>query len=332
MDVYFSIIIPVFNGLSHDLPLCLDSIWQQTIDNHLIEVICVDDCSSDNSREWIKKQMELHCNLRIIENDKNIRQGGARNRGVKESIGKYILFIDQDDYYESDSIRQIYNHLKNNHLDVFISDSAYQYKGHETKKLQLNLPYRDICSGEDFLLKNGPALAPWRLCIKKDFIINNDLWFVENCRIEDVDWACKVMYYAKKVQYLPILLVHYIKAESSQTDTMYKNINTLRDNTFAALRTLEVAYTLYNKSEAQPIITDLADNYFNITCRYLFGDWKPIYKKKEIINYIDMPNSKHELVILAQKYPLFFCIVSNLGVPFFRFIRFLKRKKQAIAN
>lgn len=74
---FFSIVIPVYNGLSHDLSICLDSIWNQLIDVSLYEVICVDDCSTDNTRDWLKEEQEKHNNLIIIENKENLRQGGG---------------------------------------------------------------------------------------------------------------------------------------------------------------------------------------------------------------------------------------------------------------
>lgn len=77
---YFSIIIPVYNGLSHELPTCLDSIWNQPLDKDLYEVICVDDCSTDHTREWLDKEAEMRPNLKIIKNDINIRQGGGETK------------------------------------------------------------------------------------------------------------------------------------------------------------------------------------------------------------------------------------------------------------
>ena len=55
---FFSIVIPVYNGLTHDLPVCLNSIWEQSLDKRLYEVICVDDCSTDESRQWLKEQQK----------------------------------------------------------------------------------------------------------------------------------------------------------------------------------------------------------------------------------------------------------------------------------
>lgn len=74
---FFSIVIPVYNGLTHDLPICLNSIWQQPLDSSQYEVICVDDCSTDNTRAWLAEQQKLHSNLQVIHNERNIRQGGG---------------------------------------------------------------------------------------------------------------------------------------------------------------------------------------------------------------------------------------------------------------
>ena len=74
---FLSIIIPVYNGLSHDLSTCLDSIWSQPLDKNLYEVICVDDCSTDDTRAWLHQQKGTRPNLYVVENEINIRQGGV---------------------------------------------------------------------------------------------------------------------------------------------------------------------------------------------------------------------------------------------------------------
>lgn len=62
---FFSIIIPVYNGLTHDLPICLESIWQQPLNPSKYEVICVDDCSTDDTRRWLDEQAAKHSNTCI---------------------------------------------------------------------------------------------------------------------------------------------------------------------------------------------------------------------------------------------------------------------------
>jgi glycosyltransferase involved in cell wall biosynthesis len=89
---FFSIVIPVYNGLTHGLPKCLDSIWNQPLDKELYEVICVDDCSADSTRAWLKEQQKAHSNLHIIENEINIRQGGGAKQW-RESCQRKIHCI-----------------------------------------------------------------------------------------------------------------------------------------------------------------------------------------------------------------------------------------------
>ena len=326
---FFSIIIPVYNGLTHDLPVCLNSIWEQPLDKQLYEVICVDDCSTDGTHQWLKEQQCLHCNLRIIENKKNIRQGGARNRGVEIAKGKYILFIDSDDYFHKDGIDKVYEHLKDKDLDILVTDSAYQFKGYEHNNLQLNLKYHNECDSETFIQNNGFTIAPWRLCLNRDFYIRTGVSFVEQTSVEDVDWGCKILHYAKKIQYQPILLVHYIKGESGTSDTMYKKKTTLIDNIIAANRTLELTNTLYKDSINKKKIYNLAESYYKRTCNYLCGLFCSVKEKKEIINLIALKKSQHHIVQFAITAPYVFSIVSNCCVPLFRFVRKIHRKRVA---
>ena len=326
---FFSIVIPVYNGLSHNFSKCLDSIWNQPLAKELYEVICVDDCSTDSTRAWLKEQQKVHSNLHIIENEINIRQDKGRNKGVKAAKGKYIVFIDSDDYFHHDGLATVYKFIKEKDLDILVSDSAYQFKGYEHNNLQLNLKYREETNSENFIKNNGFAIAPWRLCLNRDFYNNSGVSFVENTRVEDVDWGVHIYYYAKKIQYQPILLVHYIKAENGTSDTMYKQKQTLIDNIVAANRTLKLAHTLYKDSINKNTIETLADSYYKRTCTYLLGLFSSIETKKEIISHIGIKKSRHLLVNLAINNPTIFAILSNCAVLPYRFIRKIHRRRTA---
>ena len=90
-----SIVIPVYNTAVY-LKECLDSIINQTYSN--IEIICVDDCSPDNSAEIIKEYAAKDNRIKYIKHSENKKQGAARNTGIDAASGKYITFIDSDDY------------------------------------------------------------------------------------------------------------------------------------------------------------------------------------------------------------------------------------------
>lgn len=216
---FFSIIIPVYNGVTNNINRCLNSVWSQDIDSDLYEVICIDDCSSDNSREWLHVKEQEHNNLVVIENEKNIRQGGSRNRGIKRARGKYLLFIDQDDYYHIGSLKVIYNHLIKNDLDILIVSNTWELEGRPSNKIQ-GLRYNyTILTGMKFLEENGAVFVPWKFIFKKDFVITNNLYLRENVKLgEDIDWTFKMFFKASKVQYQPIILVHYIRGISNTSN------------------------------------------------------------------------------------------------------------------
>lgn len=327
---FLSIIIPVYNGLTHELPVCLDSIWSQPLDKELYEVICIDDCSSDNTNNYLSEQTLLHDNLHIFTNIQNLRQGGSRNKGVANSRGKYILFIDQDDYYHTGSLLQIYEHLQNNEVDILVSDSAYQFKGHEHNNLQLNFAVRGVMSGDDFIIATGGAWAPWRCAINRLYYISHGFQFVENKRMEDIDWASKLFFYAKKVEYVPILLVHYNKSTTSTTDNLYRDIETLSDVIDAGNRTIAVANTLYKYSKAYNNIIKLGCWYRYESIKCLLGLFASISAKQKILALAaPIVGMDSALVKFAIKHSHLYCTITNLSVPAYRVIRKLHRYRLA---
>lgn len=108
MGVFFSIIIPVYNGEQY-IKNCLDSIYRQGLGDDDFEVICVNDCSTDNTAQVISEYGKFHQNIRLINHETNRRQGSARNTGVKVAKGDYILYIDADDTFESNALPLLRN-------------------------------------------------------------------------------------------------------------------------------------------------------------------------------------------------------------------------------
>ncbi len=316
---FFSIIIPVYNGLTHDLPICLNSIWVQPLDKSLYEVICIDDCSTDDTRAWLKEQQKLHNNLYIIENEKNIRQGGCRNKGVKAARGKYILFIDQDDYYHKDCFIKVYNHLQENNLEILIVDCAYQSPGKESNKLQHNFPHREIMTGDEIIEKNSIPYAPWKFIFLRSYMIERKLFFAENERIEDVDWVHKLVHYAQQVQYQPILFIHYNKTSISTTMTSYKSRETVYSTLRLSKRMYEMLFTIFASSnkDVKAEIERIANMMKYLGLRnYLFFYDNAKIKANNIKQHLSIAKSGNCLVKFAQKMPYLYSIISNVLSPF----------------
>lgn len=316
---FFSIVIPVYNGLTHNLPTCLNSIWSQSLDKEAYEVICVDDCSTDGTRQWLKEEQSKHPNLRVIENEKNVRQGGSRNKGVRAASGKYIIFIDQDDYYHEESITAAYNHLQKEILDILIVDCAYQSPGKVSNKLQHKFPHREIMTGDEIIEKNSIPYAPWKFIFMRSHMIDKELFFAENERIEDVDWVHKLVHYAQRVQYQPILFIHYNKTSISTTMTSYKS----RETVYSTLRLSKRMHNMLNtdfatsnanvKAEVERIANMMG--YIGIRS-YLFLYDSVKEKERNIKENLCGERNRNLLMRVAQRMPALFSFASNLISPF----------------
>ena len=94
-NIKFSIIIPAYNCENY-ISKCLESIFNQTYKN--VEVIVVDDCSTDNTFEILKN----YENIKLLSTTINSRQGAARNKGLEVMTGKFVSFVDSDDWIERD--------------------------------------------------------------------------------------------------------------------------------------------------------------------------------------------------------------------------------------
>jgi len=116
-----SIIIPCYN-LGRYLEECVDSVFFGDMINAL-EVIIVDDCSTDNSFEIAQKLSQKYKDIILIKNDKNLKLPATRNVGIKNSHGSYIICLDADDKIPSNYIRKNYQNIKCNDIDVSYNNS-----------------------------------------------------------------------------------------------------------------------------------------------------------------------------------------------------------------
>jgi glycosyltransferase involved in cell wall biosynthesis len=329
-NLFFSIIIPVYNGLSHDLPICLDSIWNQLLSKNLYEVICVDDCSTDDTLKWLTGQQHFHNNLRVIHNQVNLRQGGARNNGVKAACGKYIMFIDQDDYFQKMIFSTIYEHLNKNKLEILIVDCAYQIHGKESYVLQHNFPHREIMTGDEIIERNTIPYAPWKFIFLRTLMINYHLFFVENERIEDVDWCHLLVHHAKFVQYQPFLFIHYNKDTSSTTMTSYKSKETTYSTLRLGVRLDNLIGTTFKDSskKVKLYILHLEGMFYFLGLRNYFFFYDNANNKSKGIKTTISQKRKYSsfLIRTAVSFPKTYSIISNCLSPLCRLVIVIYRK------
>ena len=125
-----SIIIPAYNVEKY-LRECLDSCINQTLKD--IEIICVDDCSTDNSYKILEEYQQKDSRIRIFRQEQNNRQGTARNKGLEIATGEYVWFVDSDDYIDTKACQILYDAIKEFNVDM-LCFSAIQFS--ETNKVR----------------------------------------------------------------------------------------------------------------------------------------------------------------------------------------------------
>ena len=132
-DLKVSVIVPVYNGEKY-IEECMDSIVGQTLRE--IEIICVDDGSTDGSPEILERFRRQDKRVRLISQE-NAGAGAARNRGFKEAGGEYLSFLDADDFFEPDMLETAYRKAKEQKAQILVFGSD-QYRTHTDMAFQVS--------------------------------------------------------------------------------------------------------------------------------------------------------------------------------------------------
>lgn len=204
-----SFIVPFYNVEKY-IEECIRSLYNQDIPKEEYEVICVDDCSPDGSRAIVARLQKEYPTLRLLVHKENKRQGGARNTGLKEAKGQYVWFVDSDDFVYPNVLKTLLEKAEANKLDVLQFDHS---RGKWRYQIQENPS--DIQEGELYLFEDQrpdwfyKVVAPWRQLIRRKFLLEAQLLFVEHAMYEDSDYMLRVMMAAKRVQYIPLLAYCY---------------------------------------------------------------------------------------------------------------------------
>lgn len=326
-NIFLSIVIPIYNG-EKVITRCLNSIWDQGLDENQYEVICVNDCSVDNTVDIITKIRQSHPNLRLLLNSENKRAGGSRNYGVQQAKGDYIVFIDADDYFHHDSLHMISNYLNHTDLDILMCDFARETEFQSNNDIFLNFPYHHIMSGRDFLISNSCPFGPCKYIFKRELMCKNSIYFEEKVCCEDVDWVHKLTLSANRIQYQPILLSHVIINEDSQTANEHKNLRPISEKFFAGYRMYKLSENYYDDSEICSKLQSVSFIYYNQGLKYFTALSSKISEKIAVLKkYLpdgdkDLPKS----IKLVQKHPYIYSFITNITAPFVAYAIILKRK------
>lgn len=196
-----SVIVPVYNVEKY-IDKCLKSLVSQTIDNY--EIIIVVDGSKDNSIEIVKKYKEKYPKLIRYYETENKGLSAARNYGLTKAKGKYIGFVDSDDYVEKNMFKEMYNFATNKNNDIVICNYS---KVTEQEQKKVDLKINDNEKKHHLILKAKPYA--WNKIYKKELFEKYSLSFPDGLIFEDIYTIYSLMLKNDKIGYINEYFYNY---------------------------------------------------------------------------------------------------------------------------
>jgi glycosyltransferase involved in cell wall biosynthesis len=220
MNPLLSIIIPMYNVEKY-IEKCLDSVYELEADSSQYEIVLIDDESPDNSLVIAKSIVEKKSNAKIIS-QKNKGLGGARNTGILNASGMYVMFLDSDDFISNKKLLDVVNIAVKNDVDVleFAAnrvDNKYNYID-----TIFQIDTISVVTGNEYIENFEFGNSACNKFYNRNFLISNNISFVEKTYVEDAPFNVEVFVNAKKVLAIPSVLVSFFQNSSSITRTKRK--------------------------------------------------------------------------------------------------------------
>lgn len=208
-----SVIIPAYKVEAY-IGKCIESVAGQTYDN--MEIILVDDGSPDRCGEICEEYAQKDARIKVVH-----RQNGglsaARNSGLEAATGKYVLFVDSDDYIHKNMVERMYNVAVEKQADVVVCDYMKVDEGEEAAQTQESGDVIEITDENrlDYMFGNTKIVftVTWNKLYKRDLFQN--IRFPEGKVHEDEFVTYKILHLAEKVYYLKEELYYYVQRKSS---------------------------------------------------------------------------------------------------------------------
>ena len=251
-----SIIIPVYNVEKY-ISECLNSLLDQGLHNSLYEIIIVNDGSTDNSLNIVQSFANSHDHIIIIDKE-NGGAGSARNLGMDCAKGKYIYFIDPDDFLISNCLTELVEICEHHDLDIL----TFMSKSYSTSSLQDksllerkdfsgsfgDTMFSPIVNGIEYIANVNYRNEVWWFLINREFLKNSGMRFVEGRYLEDAAFSIELILKAKKIAHFQLDAHRYRVTPGSAMNNLEPNhyLKIIRDIQDAVLDYSPILETLEN--------------------------------------------------------------------------------------
>ncbi|MDR0404237.1 MAG: glycosyltransferase [Oscillospiraceae bacterium] len=317
-----SVIVPVFNSEKF-LSRCIQSLVCQTLKN--IEIILINDASTDSSLDIIKSfENKYPGKIKSINSEINLRQGGARNLGIKAAKWEYLAFVDSDDWIGPDMLLILYENAKRTDSDMVgcdyflaVSNKNFHPLNNKYSKHLLKISGKDLRENEkERLLFMVSGL--WCHLYRRSIIIKNDIFFIENMAYEDNHFVRLYTLYIKKYYFIQKPLYFYFKNPNSTTNK--KNQSYHFDRILIERKKIEdyKSRDIFNRYKNGIELDFLLTFYINtVVMIFTIFDDPPLKKIKDLKSelckifpeykknpyYTTIPTKDRVKVFLAEKFP-----------------------------
>lgn len=214
-----SIVVPVYNG-ERFIRQCLDSVLNQTHKN--LEIICVNDGSTDQSLKILSEYVKNDSRMTVLS-QKNMGMSGARNSGINVATGKYLGFVDCDDYIESTMVEKLVSIAEKTDAEIVITNILLFFEDTlQIKTFRDEILYNSL-RNTTFTINQAPDMIKhigvWDRIFRRDFIEKNQFRFIDKVTYEDAAFCVQTEMKASKIALTPEHLYFYRKnAGGSITD------------------------------------------------------------------------------------------------------------------
>ena len=291
MNPLVSVVIPVYNAEKY-IHKCIDGILSQTY--HNTEIILVDDGSADNSLSICKEYAQKDSRIRVFSKE-NGGVSSARNMGMDEATGCYLMFLDSDDWLENDTIEKLVKSALDSSADVVVFEYSVDYPDgrsdvHRHENLKGNMTIQDAV----YHTIAGTNRFAWSKLYKREYVGN--IRFDETIHHgEDTLFACLVMAQCRSAYFLPEPLYRYVQSEGSATRKSYFNTRLLSGKE-AYLRLIDLC------KEKFPAITDTAVScYLEILMIIIMDMYKDKKAHRKYIREFTREIRKNRKTVLRSK-------------------------------
>ncbi len=238
-----SVIIPCYNAEEY-LSACLESLLRQTIGLDNLDIICVDDASTDHTGRLLDAIAQQYPDsIRVFHLPQNCRQGGARNVGLGHAIGEYVAFLDADDWVDVSAYQKLYEIAQQYDTDIIQYPMTKYYEGvvqvEDPAQIKGLIVLTDQEMRKLFLAGQALTCGSQTKFYKRSFLEEVQVRFVEGCAYEEPSFVYPLLFYVKRVYCTEKPLYYYRMHEASTMHQYVRQPGKLYDHAKVQLSVLQ---------------------------------------------------------------------------------------------